>query len=62
MPPRIMVMGNPKNHIELIYPSCSAVKPNWAPSVGKTPARMENENAVVMRAKQLPKNKVLRLI
>ena len=54
-------MGNPKNHMALINPSCSAERPNCSPNWGKIPALMENEKAVVIRAKQLPLNKALLL-
>ena len=52
-PPIIIEIGNPRNHIWLIYPSCSADRPNLSPSWGKIPARIENVNAVVIKAKQL---------
>ena len=52
-------MGNPKNHMELINPSCSADKPNSCPSWGRIPARIAKVKAVVIRAKQLPLNSAL---
>jgi hypothetical protein len=48
-----MEIGNPKNHMELIKPSCSALRPKVSPNWGNIPARMAKVNAVVMRAKQL---------
>ena len=47
-------MGKPKNHMELMNPSCSADKLSDSPSWGRIPARMLKEKAVVIRAKQLP--------
>jgi hypothetical protein len=38
----------------LMKPSCEAEKPNSLPNWAKMPARMLNEKAVVIRAKQLP--------
>jgi hypothetical protein len=58
----IIEIGNPRNHIELIKPSCSAVSPNRSPNWGRTPARIENVKAVVIRAKQLPLKSALLLI
>ncbi len=60
-PPIIIAMGKPKNHIELIKPSCSADKPKLCPNWGRMPARIEKVKAVVMSAKQLPLNKALLL-
>ncbi len=57
-----MEIGNPKNHMELINPSCSAVKPKDSPSCGRIPARIENENAVVISARQLALNSAFRLM
>jgi len=39
--------------MELIKPSCSALRPKVSPNWGKIPARMAKVNAVVMSAKQL---------
>jgi hypothetical protein len=52
-PPIIMAMGKPKNHIELMKPSCSADSPKSLPNWGKIPARILKEKAVVIKAKQL---------
>ena len=57
-----MEIGNPKNHMELINPSCSALSPNVSPSCGRIPARMAKVNAVVMSAKQLALNSADRLM
>ncbi len=43
--------------MELMKPNCVAVRPKSVPTCGKTPARILNENAVVMRAKQLARNR-----
>ena len=61
-PPMIIEMGKPKNHMELMNPSCSAVRPNLSPNWGRTPARIEKVKAVVMRAKQLQLKSALLLI
>jgi hypothetical protein len=61
-PPMIIEMGNPKNHMELIKPSCSPLSPNCSPSCGNIPALMAKVKAVVIRAKQLPLNKALLLM
>jgi hypothetical protein len=60
-PPIIIEIGNPRNHMELINPSCSADRPKLSPSWGRIPARIEKVKAVVMSAKQLPLNKALLL-
>jgi len=57
----IIEIGNPKNHMELINPSCSAERPNVSPNWGRIPARIEKVKAVVISAKQLPLNKALLL-
>ena len=57
----IMEIGNPKNHMELINPSCSADNPKVSPNCGKIPARIEKVKAVVMSARQLPLNNALLL-
>jgi hypothetical protein len=57
-----MEMGIPRNHMELIKPNCSAVRPNSSPNWGSMPARIEKENAVVITAKQLPLKSALLLI
>lgn len=57
-----MEIGKPKNHMELMNPSCSAVSPKLSPNCGSIPARMENVKAVVIRAKQLPLNRALLLM
>src|SRR5687767_14243488 len=56
MPPRIIEIGKPKNHMELINPNCSAERLKLSPKSFRMPARIENVKAVVMRAKQLPLN------
>ena len=53
-PPKIIEMGNPKNHIELINPNCCAFKLKVSPNSGNIPARILKEKAVVISAKQLP--------
>ena len=57
-----MEIGNPKNHMELIKPNCSAFKPNCSPNWGRIPARIEKEKAVVMSAKQLALKSAPRLM
>ena len=52
-----MAIGKPKNHIELINPSCSADKLKSVANCGKIPARILNEKAVVISAKQLPRKR-----
>ena len=54
MPPRTIEIGNPKKNMELINPSCWAVRSKVSASCGKTPALILKEKAVVMSAKQLP--------
>jgi hypothetical protein len=49
-----MEMGKPKNHIELMNPSCWPESWKASPNCGRIPARILNENAVVIKAKQLP--------
>ena len=53
----IMEMGKPTKNMELIKPNCVAVSPKSVPTCGNTPARILNENAVVMSAKQLARNR-----
>ncbi len=48
--------------MELIKPSCSAVRPNVSPSWGRIPARIAKVKAVVISARQLALNKALRLM
>lgn len=57
-----MEIGNPKNHMELMNPNCSAFKPKDSPNCGRIPARIEKEKAVVMSARQLALKSALLLI
>jgi hypothetical protein len=48
-----MEMGKPRNHMELMVPSCTASKFSSVPSCVRIPALMLKEKAVVINAKQL---------
>jgi hypothetical protein len=48
-----MEIGNPRNHMELMVPNCTVSKFISVPNCVKIPARILNEKAVVISAKQL---------